>query len=86
MILMQGVLKEEELELRDLRVKGLREWFFSKGERPALCLPEGLTSEISSDERHAGKQKMILIFDLPRGSYATLIVTRIISENLPFIS
>src|SRR5216683_2424577 len=56
--LIQDILKEECLELRDLKVKGLREWFFSKGERPALCLPGGFTSEISADERHVGKQKM----------------------------
>jgi tRNA pseudouridine13 synthase len=77
MILIQEVLKEEGLELRDLKVKGLREWFFSKGDRPALCLPEGITSEISVDERNAEKQKMLLTFDLPRGSYATLVLARL---------
>jgi tRNA pseudouridine13 synthase len=73
----EEVLKDEGLRLRDLKAKGLREWFFSKGERPALCLPEGLEWELADDERHSGKQKMILTFDLPRGSYATLIVSRI---------
>lgn len=75
--IIQGVLKEEVLELRDLKLKGLREWFFSKGERAALCLPEGLQSETTTDERHSGKQKMILSFDLPRGSYATLLLARL---------
>jgi tRNA pseudouridine13 synthase len=75
--LIQEVLKEEGLELRDLKAKGLREWFFSKGERAALCLPEGLKWETAADERHSGKQKMILTFDLARGSYATLVVIRI---------
>ena len=75
--LIEDVLKDEGLQLRDLKVKGLREWFFSKGERPALCQPEGLTWEIAADERHSGKQEVILTFDLPRGSYATLIISRI---------
>ncbi|HEV2948221.1 MAG TPA: tRNA pseudouridine(13) synthase TruD [Gemmataceae bacterium] len=77
--IIQEVLKEEDLELRDLKVKGLREWFFSKGERAALCVAEGLKWETATDERHSGKQKMILSFDLPRGSYATLIIGRLAS-------
>jgi len=75
--LIQDVLKDEDLQLRDLKVHGLREWFFSKGERPAICLLEGLKWQIATDERHSGKQKMIVSFDLPRGSYATLVVARI---------
>ena len=75
--LIEDVLKDEGLQLRDLKVKGLREWFFSKGERPAACLPEGLKWDTTTDEHHSGKQKMILTFDLPRGSYATLVVARI---------
>jgi tRNA pseudouridine13 synthase len=73
----EDVLKDESLQHRDLKVRGLREWFFSKGERPAMCLPEGLKWETASDEWHSGKQKMVLSFDLPRGSYATLVIARI---------
>jgi tRNA pseudouridine13 synthase len=73
----QEILKEEGLDLRDLKVKGLRDWFFSKGVRPALCLPEGLKHEMGTDENHPGRHKMILIFEVPRGSYATLLVARI---------
>jgi tRNA pseudouridine13 synthase len=54
-----------------------RDTFFAKGSRSALCLPVGLASEARPDERHQGQQKLILSFDLPRGSYATLIVKRI---------
>jgi tRNA pseudouridine13 synthase len=75
--LVQGVLAEEGLELRQLQVKGIRELFFSKGERAALCLPGRLEYEAGPDERHAGKQKLSLAFELPRGCYATLIVKRI---------
>jgi tRNA pseudouridine13 synthase len=75
--LIEEVLRDEGLQLRDLKVKGLREWFFSKGERPALCLLEELNWETGTDERHSGKQKMILTFNLSRGSYSTLIVSRI---------
>ena len=75
--LIEETLQDEDLRLRDLKVKGLREWFFSKGERTAVCLPEGLKWEMADDERHVGNQKMVLGFDLARGSYATLVVARL---------
>lgn len=82
--LLDAVLAEDGLELSQLKVKGCRELFFSKGERAALCLPTELKHEVADDELHAGKKKLILSFKLPRGSYATLIVKRItVAGNLP---
>jgi tRNA pseudouridine13 synthase len=71
-----AVLAEEGLQLRDLQVKGVRELFFSRGERSALCLPAGLAFDFNDDERHPGRLKLQLEFELPRGCYATLIVKR----------
>jgi tRNA pseudouridine13 synthase len=71
------VLQEEGLELHDLQVRGLREVFFSRGERPALCMPADLAAVPAPDELHKGKEKMLLRFSLPRGCYATLIVKRL---------
>jgi tRNA pseudouridine13 synthase len=70
----QAVLAEEGLELRDLQVRGVREMFFSKGERAALCLPEQLSHEAAPDELHPKRSKLTLSFELPRGCYATLLV------------
>lgn len=75
--LVNAVLAEEGLEPRQLQVKGVREMFFSKGERPALCVPAGLRWQADTDELNPGTQKLLLAFELPRGSYATLIVKRI---------
>jgi tRNA pseudouridine13 synthase len=77
--LVESVLAEEGLTLRDLQIKGIRELFFSRGDRPALCLPDALSHEWGDDERNAGKLRLTLSFDLPRGSYATLIVKAITS-------
>lgn len=71
------VMAEEGLELRDLRVKSIRELFFSKGERAAVCIPTEVHAETADDEHHLGKQKLVVSFELPRGCYATLIVKRI---------
>jgi tRNA pseudouridine13 synthase len=76
-VLMEAILVEEGLIRDQLKVKGLREVFFSRGERAALCLPADLHHEIGEDELNAGRKKLVLAFELPRGSYATLIVKRI---------
>jgi tRNA pseudouridine13 synthase len=65
------------LELSQLKIKGIREMFFSKGERAAQCRPVDLVHAVGSDELNAGRRKLILQFDLPRGSYATLLIKRL---------
>jgi tRNA pseudouridine13 synthase len=73
----RSALKDEGLELEQMKLKGFRELFFSKGERPALCLPRELGKATEADEVHPKKRKMVLSFELPRGSYATLVVKRL---------
>jgi tRNA pseudouridine13 synthase len=79
--LVRDVLAEEGLELRQMQIKGIRELFFSRGERSALCLPHDLTHEFAPDEKHQGRDKLTLAFELPRGSYATLLVKAVTSES-----
>jgi tRNA pseudouridine13 synthase len=71
-----AVLAQEGVTLEQFKLKGLREMFFSKGERAALCMPDNLDAEPGDDETRPGKRTLTLRFDLPRGSYATLIVKR----------
>jgi tRNA pseudouridine13 synthase len=75
--LVHDALAEEGLELCQLKIKGVRELFFSKGTRAALCLPASLQASEDADERHPKRRKLVLSFELPRGSYATLLVKRI---------
>jgi tRNA pseudouridine13 synthase len=71
------ILAEEEVTLDQFKLKGFRDLFFSKGERPAWCFPERLEARAAKDEEHPSKKKLTLRFELPRGSYATLVVKRI---------
>ncbi len=77
--LVHGVLAEEGLELRQLKVPGIRELFFSRGERAALCRPANLEYEGGPDDSHPGRHQLLLRFELPRGSYATLLVKRLLA-------
>jgi tRNA pseudouridine13 synthase len=61
----------------DLRVRHLKDVFFSKGVRPALFFAENLTHDVAPDELEPGRKKLRLAFDLPKGAYATLVVKRL---------
>lgn len=74
--LANDVLADDGLRLDQLRVRGVRDLFFSKGERTAVCFPEGLTWRAEPDERHSGRQMLLLQFELPPGAYATLVLKR----------
>lgn len=75
--LLDQVLSEEGVELREVRVKYPRDSFFSKGSRPIWIIPAGASSAEAEDDLYPGKRKIQLNFDLPRGSYATMLVKRI---------
>jgi tRNA pseudouridine13 synthase len=75
--LLDAVLQEEKIELREIRVKYPRDSFFSKGVRKATIHPARLTAMTADDELHPKRHKMQLSFDLPRGSYATILVKRL---------
>jgi tRNA pseudouridine13 synthase len=71
------VLEEEGITSEQLKLRGFRGLFFSKGERRALCVASAVGAQAGEDECHPGRRKLTLRFELPRGSYATLVVKRI---------
>ncbi len=75
--LMDRVLAPEGLTLAQLRVKYPRDSFFSKGSRPAVFGVAGVEHEDAADDRHPGRRKLTLRFELPRGSYATILTRRL---------
>ncbi len=75
--LLDGVLAEEGMELRQVRLKYPRDTFFSKGERAAAFVPQQMSFVATDDELYRGRRKLTLQFSLPRGSYATILVKRI---------
>ena len=75
--LLDTVLQEEQIELRQIRVKYPRDSFFSKGSRSSLIFPQQLEAAAAADELYPGRQCLTLSFTLPRGSYATILVKRL---------
>lgn len=78
--LIREILAREGLELRELRVKYPRDSFFSKGNRAAVISVPNIAHEVSADDLYPKRRKLKLRFDLPRGSYATILVKRITEQ------
>jgi tRNA pseudouridine13 synthase len=76
------ILAEEGVEPRQFRLKRLRRTFFGKGRRPALVAPAALSAAAGEDELNRGRKKVSLRFELPRGSYATILLKRLFQEPL----
>jgi tRNA pseudouridine13 synthase len=72
-----AVLAEDGLTLETMKLRGLQKPFFSRGERPLLSLPRQLEWQFDCDGRHSTTSKLVLSFELSKGSYATLIVKRV---------
>lgn len=75
--LLNAVVAEEGLEKRQLRVKYPRDSFFSKSLRKTTIAVPELEFESSDDDLYSNRKKVRLAFDLPRGSYATILVKRL---------
>jgi tRNA pseudouridine13 synthase len=71
------VLEPFGLAWNDLRVRHLKDVYLSKGSRPALAFPQGLEFAAVEDELHPGRRALRLAFELPKGSYATILIKRI---------
>ncbi len=83
---LQRVLAEFGLEPRTMRVKYPRDVFFSKGQRAAVYLPGNLQHLCDRDELYDGRRKLTLSFELPRGSYATILIKRLTEANSHAVS
>jgi tRNA pseudouridine13 synthase len=73
----ESVLSEFQVSWTDLRVRHLKDVFFSKGERPALLRLANLVASAGDDTFHRRRQCVHLNFELEKGSYATILVKRI---------
>jgi tRNA pseudouridine13 synthase len=72
-----AVMTEEGIPLDQMRIKGMQQPFFSKGERIARVPVANLSAEACDDDLNRGRKTLMLRFELPRGCYATMLVKRL---------
>jgi tRNA pseudouridine13 synthase len=76
--LFEDILSEKGLTPGSFRTKALRKVSFRSFSRRSLIIPADLkTIAAGDDELHPGKKKWTLSFTLPRGSYGTMLVKRL---------
>lgn len=73
----QSALEPLSLTWADLKVRKLKDVFFSKGTRDALFFPQALAHEVLDDTLHPRRKALRLSFELGKGSYATILVKRL---------
>jgi tRNA pseudouridine13 synthase len=80
--ILDGVLLEEGIRLSDLRVRQMSRIRVGGVPRPAVVAPEDLlASPPEEDELYPGRKKQTIAFFLPRGSYATLLIKRLVMAS-----
>lgn len=73
--LAEALLREEGLQVRDLKARVIEKAYLGKGARALLLLPqEASWGPVEADEHFAGRCKLTVRFFLPRGGYATLLL------------
>jgi tRNA pseudouridine13 synthase len=71
------VLAPFQLTWPELKIRHLKDVFFSKGSRASVVFPQNLRHATRDDELHPRRLALELSFELARGSYATILVKRI---------
>jgi tRNA pseudouridine13 synthase len=75
--LLTEVVGEEDMELREVRVKYPRDSFFSKSSRNTITSIANTEIKPDVDALRPKRKSLQLKFDLPRGSYATMLIKRL---------
>jgi tRNA pseudouridine13 synthase len=81
--IIRDLLGPFQLSWTDLRIKHLKDVFFSKGVRPCLVFPDQLRAEAMEDALHPGRHALRLSFELSKGAYATILVKRLTDVTDP---
>jgi len=80
--LVKKVLREEQIKISDFKLKSLKNMKCSGGFRKAKLIPKGFEWEIEKDEINEGKNKIIIKFTLPSGSYATVVLGEVMKNDV----
>ena len=72
-----GIMKKEKITLSDFKIRRSPKLSSKGSARDLICFPKRLSCAFERDDVNRGKMKMILSFELGKGSYATELVRQI---------
>ncbi|UCC91233.1 MAG: tRNA pseudouridine(13) synthase TruD [Candidatus Aenigmatarchaeota archaeon] len=70
----EKILKRENLETRDFRIKSMPELSSEGDERERVAKVKGMKWRFEKDEKNEDRLKCVFEFEIPRGSYATTLL------------
>lgn len=74
---LESAARDDGIELSMLQIDNLRGFEFREEERPCVARADAVEADDPvTDDRHAGKLKVKLVMELPKGVYATLFLKR----------
>ncbi len=68
------------LRPEEMKLSWPRDRFFSRGNRRCWLVPDSVTADIADDDIYEGSQRVRLEFELPSGSYATMLIRGLTSD------
>lgn len=77
--LYKEILDEHQLQPASFVLRRIKTAFFKSSPRSLIMTPKINNSSIEDDELYAGKKKLLLDFELLRGSYATMLIKRLMA-------
>ena len=75
--IIKKILNKEKIKMEDFKIKDIPYLSSSGSSRDLLVFPEKIKYRLEKDELNKGKSKAIVEFELPKGSYGTLVVKEI---------
>lgn len=79
--LLEKILADLQMDIHQVRLKFPRDTFFSRGLRDAWLIIRNLDFEFVPDDESPDRKLLQLEFELPRGSYATMLVKHLKIET-----
>ncbi len=75
--IIKKALNSEKIRAENFKIQGIPELSFSGSQRELLVFPKNLGWLMETDELNQGKNKAVMEFELPKGSYGTHVVKEI---------
>jgi tRNA pseudouridine13 synthase len=79
---MEKMLEEENVKIEDFRIKSMPELSCEGAERERLIDADGLVWQFAADEINEGKTKCIIKFEIPKGAYATVLISEVLNDGV----
>lgn len=73
------ILNEHQLQPSSFNLRKIKAAFFKSNPRALVIVPAISHAEMEDDELYSGKKKLTLEFKLPRGSYGTMLIKRLMA-------